>query len=113
MKIGNIIFVLIVVAMLCGSASAVVITDYGNGVVFFNGYPEQFGSDLSKYLTDHPQQRVVSIAAFDYGACGYTSGYTSGYYVVFENKTTYLTCHPEPRSYRGDLMAFNYTCVSV
>lgn len=84
------IFVLIVVAMLCGSVSAVVISDLGNGVYFFNGYPDRFGSDLSKFLTDHPHQRVVSIAAFDYGGFGETTGY----YVVVENKTPYLTCYP-------------------
>lgn len=102
------IFVLIIVAMLCGSVSAVQISDLGNGVYFFNYYPEMFGHDLSKFLTEHPQLRVVSIAGYDGGLYGHTSGY----YVVFENKTpSYMTCYPEPHLYGA--IAFNYTCMSV
>lgn len=104
----KIIFVLIIAMMFCGIVSANQITDFGNGVYFFDGYPEMFGHDLSQFLTDHPQQRVVSIAAFD--NAGY--GQTSGYYVVFENKTpSYMKCYPG--SYHSNLMAYNYTCVSV
>jgi hypothetical protein len=90
--------------MFCGVVSANQITDFGNGVYFFNGYPEMFGHDLSQFLTDHPQQRVVSIAAYDGGIYGCTSGY----YVVFENKSAVkMNCKPV---YSGNLMTADYTC---
>lgn len=105
------IFVLITAMILCGSVSAVQITDFGNGVYFFDGYPEMFGHDLSQFLTDHPQQRVVSIAGFDYGAWGVTTGY----YVVFENKTpNHMTCNPVWNGTSiGTTAIVDYNCVSI
>ena len=79
----KLIFVLLIAMMFCGVVSANQISDLGNDVYFFNGYPEKFGSDLSQFLTDHSYLRVVSIAAFDHGLYGATSGY----YVIVENKS--------------------------
>jgi hypothetical protein len=110
MNYKKVVVVLIMLAMLCGNVSAVVISDLGNGVYFFDGYPNKFGSDLSQFLTDHPQQRVASIAAYDGGMYGYTSGY----YVVLENKTpNYMMCYPISSSHHNESAAYNYTCSLV
>lgn len=106
MKTRKVILCLIVLSMFCGVVSANQITDFGNGVYFFNGYPEMFGHDLSQFLTDHPQKQVISIAAYDGGIYGHTSGY----YVVFENKSVWkMNCEP---IYSGNFMTNHYTCTA-
>ena len=109
MKSWKVIFVLIVALTFCGVVSAGVISDLGNGVYFFDGYPDMFGHDLSRFLTDHSYLRVVSIAAFDNGAYGSTSGY----YVVFENKSVMkMNCEPNKVLGGFGTTVFNYTCMA-
>jgi hypothetical protein len=121
MKPRNVIFALIVVAMLCGSASAVVITDYGNGVLYFHkasAHALQFGCDyleagaaISQYLTVHSEKHVVSIAPDAF--VGY--GNTGGFYVIVENKTvSKMTCTPIwDGTSVGTTAIVNYNCVTV
>ena len=87
----KLIFVLITAMMLCGVVSAAEenFRNFGNGVLFYGGDRNNFGSELSQYIVEYQNQHVVSIAPIN------VYGYTSGYYVVFENKTpANMICKP-------------------
>jgi hypothetical protein len=63
------------------------ITFYGNGILYFQadqGY-KSFGQALSKYLSNNPTQKVISIAPYD-DVNGVVTGITVGYFVIVEQK---------------------------
>ncbi|MCK9578205.1 hypothetical protein M0R01_01770 [bacterium] len=63
-----------------GLYDAEAITDFGNGVYYFECEGEVFGSTLSAFIGNHPELEVVSIAGDD----AYNHGRTIGYFVVFK-----------------------------
>jgi hypothetical protein len=56
--------------------------EFGNGVLYFQSIHTGFGDSLSRYLKDHPDMRVVSIASDTF-----SNGYITGYFVVVEKKS--------------------------
>ncbi|MEK7465513.1 MAG: hypothetical protein AAB631_01925 [Patescibacteria group bacterium] len=58
------------------------ITDYNNGVYYFNSTEEDFGNELSSFIYEHPEMEFVSMAPDDATA----NGYTLGYFVVFRSR---------------------------
>lgn len=57
------------------------ITDYGNGVYYFDYTNNAFGNKLSAYLEAHPDLELVEIAPN--GTSGY--GADDGYFVIFRD----------------------------
>ncbi len=64
-----------------GASKNTEVKNYGNGVYYFP-YIRDFGNELSLFVENNPNLRLVSIAPLD------TKGYgnTTGYYVYFEPK---------------------------
>ena len=51
------------------------ITDFGNGVYYFDYVTSEFGNQLSQIIVDHQKLKVVTITPNDRGGHGYTTGY--------------------------------------
>ena len=64
-----------------GASKNTELKNYGNGVYYFP-YTRDFGNELSLFVENNPNLRLVSIAPLDIK--GY--GNTTGYYVYFEPK---------------------------
>jgi len=58
------------------------IKDYGNGILWFDCYGDKFGNTLSKYRSEHPELRVVSIAQER------MYEFTGSYFVIVEKVKT-------------------------
>jgi outer membrane lipoprotein-sorting protein len=65
------------------------VTDYRNGVYYFDSNRAEFGNSLSQFIADHPELQFVSFAPDDTG----TYGYTSGYFVVFKKTVNQTERH--------------------
>ena len=59
------------------------ITDYGNGVYYFDCTREYFATTLSCFIEEHPKLELVSMTGNGTGG----SGYDVGYFVVFKEKS--------------------------
>lgn len=60
------------------------IKDYGNGVYYFNYTDSDFGEQLSLFIGQHPELRMVSFASDNDGSIAFPDGGTKGYFVKFE-----------------------------
>lgn len=60
------------------------IKDYGNGVYYFDYTKNEFGEQLSLFIGQHPELRMVSFASDNDGKVALPSGGTAGYFVKFE-----------------------------
>lgn len=67
------------------------IKNYGNGVYYFDYTKSNFGEQLSLFIGQHPELRMVSFAPYNAGSIALPSGGTDGYFVKFE-KTTSCPC---------------------
>lgn len=63
------------------------IKDYGNGVYYFDYTRSKFGEQLSLFIGQHTELRIVSFASNNSGSIGFPSGGTDGYFVCFESRT--------------------------
>lgn len=52
--------------------------DYGNGVYFYRADVSRFGYELSKFIGEHPELKVLGISVASLGA---------GYFVICEKVT--------------------------
>lgn len=62
------------------AAAEVSVTDYGNGVFYFDNVKSSFGNTLSGFIKTHPDLELVSIAGNGTGL----QGMEEGYFVVFK-----------------------------